>query len=78
VPLTPPAVGFEQALLIRRPLDAPDDPKQLAYYLTFAPVGTLLETLVAVAGRRGAGRLRRVWLRPRGRWGWTTTRYATT
>jgi SRSO17 transposase len=52
VPLTPPAVGFEQALLIRRPLDAPDDPKQLAYYLTFAPVGTLLETLVAVAGRR--------------------------
>ncbi len=46
------AAGFEQALLIRRPLDAPDDPKKLAYYLTFAPVGTLLETLVAVAGRR--------------------------
>jgi SRSO17 transposase len=53
VPLAAPlAAGFEQALLTRRPLDAPDDPKQLAYYLTFAPVGTLLETLVAVAGRR--------------------------
>jgi SRSO17 transposase len=48
----PSAPGFEQALLIRRPLDAPDDPKQLAYYLTFAPMGTLFETLVAVAGRR--------------------------
>jgi len=33
-------------------LDAPDDPKKLAYYLNFAPVGTLRETLVAVAGRR--------------------------
>jgi SRSO17 transposase len=53
VSLAPPAAaGFEQALLIRRPLDAPDDPKKLAYYLTFAPQGTLLETLVAVAGRR--------------------------
>jgi SRSO17 transposase len=46
--------GFEQALLIRRPPDAPDDPKQLAYYLTFAPVGSLMQTLVAVAGRRWA------------------------
>jgi SRSO17 transposase len=55
VPLAPPAAaGFEQALLIRRPLDAPDDPKKLAYYLTFAPVGTLVETLIAVAGRRWA------------------------
>jgi SRSO17 transposase len=55
VPLVEPtAAGFEQALLIRRPLDAPDDPKKLAYYLTFAPVGTLMETLVAVAGRRWA------------------------
>jgi SRSO17 transposase len=55
VPLAPPATaGFEQALLIRRPLDAPDDPKKLAYYLTFAPVGALVETLVAVAGRRWA------------------------
>jgi SRSO17 transposase len=55
VPLVAPsAAGFEQALLIRRPLDAPDDPKKLAYYLTFAPVGTLVETLVAVAGRRWA------------------------
>jgi len=50
--LPPPQPGFEQALLIRRPLDAPEDPKKLAYYLTFAPSGTLLETLVAVAGRR--------------------------
>ncbi len=51
VPLAAPSVaGFEQALLIRRPLDAPDDLEQLAYYLTFAPVGTLFETLVA--GRR--------------------------
>ena len=55
VRLAPPAAtGVEQALLIRRPLHAPDDPKQLAYYLTFAPVGILLETLVAVAGRRWA------------------------
>jgi SRSO17 transposase len=56
VPLVAPAVaaGFEQALLIRRPLDAPDDPKKLTYYLTFAPVGTLMETLIAVAGRRWA------------------------
>jgi SRSO17 transposase len=54
VPLTPPTAGFEQALLIRRPLDAPDDPKKLAYYLTFAPTGTLFETLIAVAGRRWA------------------------
>jgi SRSO17 transposase len=55
VPLATPSVaGFEQALLIRRPLDAPDDPKKLAYYLTFAPVGTLMETLLAVAGRRWA------------------------
>jgi SRSO17 transposase len=53
VPLAPPAAaGCEQALLIRRPLDAPDDPRKLAYYLTYAPVGTLFETLVAVAGRR--------------------------
>jgi SRSO17 transposase len=53
IPLAAPtAAGFEQALLIRRPLDAPDDPKKLAYYLTFAPVGTHMETLIAVAGRR--------------------------
>src|SRR5260370_10150363 len=48
----PSAAGFEQALVIRRPLDAPHDPKKLAYSLTFAPVGTLFETLIAVAGRR--------------------------
>lgn len=53
VPLAPPsAAGFEQAVLIRRPLEAPDDLEHLAYYLTFAPVGTPLETLVAVAGQR--------------------------
>jgi SRSO17 transposase len=53
VPLAAPsASGFEQALLIRRPLEAPDDLEQLAYYLTFAPVGTPIETLVAVAGQR--------------------------
>jgi len=54
--MPPPQAGFEQALLIRRPLEAPSDPKELvkelAYYLVFAPSGTLLETLVAVAGRR--------------------------
>lgn len=48
----PSAAGFAQALVIRRPLDAPHDPKKLAYYLTCAPVGTLFETLLAVAGRR--------------------------
>jgi SRSO17 transposase len=48
----PSAASFEQALLIRRPLEAPNDPKKRAYYLTFAPVGTLFETLIAVAGRR--------------------------
>lgn len=53
VRLRPPQQpGFEQCLLIRRPLDAPADPKELAYYLTFALSGTLLETLIAVAGRR--------------------------
>jgi SRSO17 transposase len=50
--LPPARPVFERALLIRRPLDAPDNPKQLAYYLTFAPASTLVETLVAVAGRR--------------------------
>ncbi len=53
--VSPQQSGFEQALLIRRPRSAPDaraDPKELAYYLTFAPTGTLLETLIAVAGRR--------------------------
>ncbi len=53
IPLAAPGVaGFEQALLIRRPLEAPDDLKQLAYYLTFAPVGTPLEMVVSVAGQR--------------------------
>ena len=48
----PSAAGFEPALVIRRPLDAPHDPKKLAYSLTCAPVGPLFETLLAVAGRR--------------------------
>jgi len=53
VPLAPPGpAGFEQALLVRRPLEAPDDPKALTYYLTFAPVGTPIQVLVAVAGQR--------------------------
>jgi hypothetical protein len=53
VPLeAPAAVGLEQALLIRRPLDAPNNPKKLAYYLTSALVGALMETLLAMAGRR--------------------------
>ena len=30
--------SFEQALLIRRPLEAPEDPKKLAYYLTLPDV----------------------------------------
>ena len=76
--LVPPQQpGFEQALLIRRPLDAPDDPKALAYYLTFAPSGTLLETLVAVAGRRWT--IEESLEAAKGevaRWGWTTTRCA--
>jgi SRSO17 transposase len=76
IPLTPPSVaGFEQALLIRRPLDAPDDAMKLAYYLTFAPVGTLLETLVAVAGRRWA--IEQSLQAPRARWGSTAMRCAT-
>jgi hypothetical protein len=41
--------GWERWLLVRRKLQDPDD---LAYYLVFASSGTLLETLVAVAGRR--------------------------
>ena len=64
--------GFEQALLIRRPLDAPEDPKELvkelAYYLTFAPAGTLLgdaggggraalDHRGELRGRQGRGRL---------------------
>ena len=50
LPATLIVVSFEQALLIRCTLDAPEGPKKLAYYLTFAPVGTLMETLLAVAG----------------------------
>lgn len=45
----PSQPGWERWLLVRRKLQ---DPKDLAYYLVFAPSGTLLETLVAVAGRR--------------------------
>lgn len=45
----PSQPGWERWLLVRRKLK---DPKDLAYYLVFAPSGTLLETVVAVAGRR--------------------------
>ncbi len=76
VPLAAPAAGFEQALLIRRSLAAPDDAKKLAYYLTFAPLGTLVETLVAVAGRRWA--IEESLEAAKGKWGSTTTRCATT
>src|SRR5258707_811087 len=48
----PSAAGVEQALLIRRPLDAAHDSQKLDFYLTSAPVGQRVETLIAVAGRR--------------------------
>src|SRR5436190_13026533 len=41
--------GWEKGLLVRRKLDEPDD---LAFYLTLAPEGTALATLVRVAGTR--------------------------
>jgi SRSO17 transposase len=41
--------GWEKGLLVRRKLDEPDD---LAFYLTLAPEGTDLTTLVRVAGTR--------------------------
>src|SRR3954447_8870414 len=41
--------GWEKGLLVRRKLDEPDD---LAFYLTLAPEGTGLATLVRVAGTR--------------------------
>jgi SRSO17 transposase len=44
-----PTPGWEHWLLARRSLHEPHD---IAYYVVFAPAGTLLETLVAVAGRR--------------------------
>jgi SRSO17 transposase len=43
--------GWEHWLLARRSLS---DPEELAYYVCFAPVGTLLEELVRVAGARWA------------------------
>jgi|GEM_PF-1971649 hypothetical protein len=69
--VAPAAIGIDLLLLIGRPLDAPDDPKKLAYYLTFALVGTLLETLVAVAGRRWTTS-RRASRSPRVRSSWIT------
>lgn len=65
-----------RALLIRRPLDAPDEPKQLANYLTFAPVGTLVETMVVMAGRRWT--IEESVTAAKGEVGLTTTRCATT
>ena len=41
--------GYERWLLVRRSRANPDDRQA---YVTFAPVGTDLATLVAVAGRR--------------------------
>jgi SRSO17 transposase len=43
--------GWQKALLIRRSLERPDD---LTFYLTLAPEGMSLSTLVAVAGMRWA------------------------
>lgn len=41
--------GWERALLIRRSISKPSE---MAYYLTYAPEGTLMEKLVEVAGKR--------------------------
>ncbi len=45
----PPLSGWDRWLLVRRSIS---DPTRLTYYVVFAPCGTLLETMVAVAGRR--------------------------
>jgi SRSO17 transposase len=44
-----PEPGWEHWVLARR---HSSDPTDLAYYVCFAPIGTLLETLIAVAARR--------------------------
>lgn len=44
-----PEPGWEHWVLARRSCSQPDE---LAYYVCFAPSGTLLETLIAVAARR--------------------------
>jgi len=50
LPLVPPLQeGFERWLLVRRSLSDPTDRQA---YVVFAPVGTALEVLVQVAGRR--------------------------
>jgi SRSO17 transposase len=50
LPLVPPLQeGFERWLLVRRSLS---DPTDLQAYVVFAPLGTTLEALVHVAGRR--------------------------
>jgi SRSO17 transposase len=50
LPLVPPLQeGFERWLLVRRSLS---DPTDLQAYVVFAPVGTPLQGLVQVAGRR--------------------------
>lgn len=41
--------GWERGLLIRRSIE---DPNELAYFLTYAPIGTPLEKLVQIAGTR--------------------------
>ena len=49
VPFRGAREGWRNALLIRRPIERPDE---LTYYLTLAPDGTELTTLVRVAGTR--------------------------
>jgi SRSO17 transposase len=46
-----PWPGFEHGLLVRRSISQPEE---LAYYVVFAPQGTLLSELVRVAGSRWA------------------------
>src|SRR5512132_177619 len=49
VPFRGAREGWQKALLIRRSLEKPDE---LSFYLTLAPEGTDLATLVQVAGAR--------------------------
>jgi len=46
------ADGLGCWLLVRRPIHAPDDPDELAFYVCVAPEATALSTLVGVAGTR--------------------------
>jgi hypothetical protein len=76
VPFRGAREGWQKALLIRRALEKPDE---LTFYLTLAPEGTDLATLVQVAGTRWtarAGRLKPALRPPRARLGSTRTRCA--